>query len=149
MKWLYAQALGIWVLLAVVAIINGTLRNYTYGKYTSELTAHQISCFTGLILFATVFYLFFRLTSAEFGRTDLILIGSIWLVMTILFEFVFGHYVVGHPWERLFADYNLLKGRLWILMLLWTWLGPLLMGTIASGDLVVPFISSTKDTRWS
>lgn len=145
MKWIYLQALGIWLLLAVVAIINGSVRNFTYGKYLPDLSAHQLSCLTGFLLFAVVYYLFFSLTKAEFGKLDLLLVGSIWLIMTILFEFGFGHYVVGHSWEKLFADYNLLKGRLWILMLLWTWMGPLVMGSLINGDLTLPFLSINKE----
>jgi hypothetical protein len=29
------------------------------------------------------------------------------------FEFLVGHYVMGHPWSRLLHDYNILAGRLW------------------------------------
>jgi hypothetical protein len=137
MKWIFLQALGIWILLAVVAIINGSLRNFTYGKFMTELTAHQVSTLTLIILFGTVYFLFFKLTRAEFSRLDLFLIGSIWLGMTILFEFVFGHFVMGNPWEKLLADYNIFKGRTWILIPLWTWFGPLLMGSIATGDITL------------
>ena len=47
------------------------------------------------------------------------LIGLIWLCLTIAFEFGFGHFVVAHPWNRLFADYDLLSGRVWSVFLLW------------------------------
>jgi hypothetical protein len=39
--------------------------------------------------------------------------------MTVMFEFGFGHYVAGHPWEKLFADYNVLEGRVWSIFLVW------------------------------
>jgi hypothetical protein len=39
--------------------------------------------------------------------------------MTIIFEFGFGHFIVGHTWSRLFEDYNLLTGHVWILFLFW------------------------------
>jgi hypothetical protein len=48
-----------------------------------------------------------------------IAVGLIWLVMTVAFEFVFGHYVAGHSWERLLYDYDLPAGRLWSLVLAW------------------------------
>jgi len=57
------------------------------------------------------------------------LIGGFWLVMTILFEFVFGHYVMGHPWETLLTDYNLFKGKMWVLVLITTFLAPWTIGT--------------------
>ena len=33
------------------------------------------------------------------------------------FEFLAGHYVFGNSWERLIADYNVFRGRIWILVL--------------------------------
>ena len=42
------------------------------------------------------------------------------------FEFSFGHFVAGHSWSRLFQDYNLFAGRLWVLVLLWLTLAPYL-----------------------
>ena len=35
----------------------------------------------------------------------------------MLFELGFGHWVAGHPWSRLLADYDLLAGRIWVLVL--------------------------------
>jgi hypothetical protein len=37
----------------------------------------------------------------------------------ILRQSTYGHFVVGHPWARLFADYDLLSGRVWSVFLLW------------------------------
>jgi hypothetical protein len=147
MKTIYLQALGVWLILAVVANLNGIGRNYGYGPFMSELSAHQLSCLTGAVLFGIVMYLFFKLTRAEFSGIDLFLIGSMWLIMTIAFEFLFGHYVIGHTWERLLQDYNLLEGRLWVLILLWTWLGPLVMGSLASGDIGIMVMSVHKYTE--
>lgn len=40
-------------------------------------------------------------------------------MLTVAFEFGFGHYVAGHSWDKLLADYNLLRGRVWSLFLVW------------------------------
>ena len=45
-----------WFLLAAVGVVNGVLRQYTYGRRFPERTAHQISTvtaivFTGLLVF--------------------------------------------------------------------------------------------------
>jgi hypothetical protein len=47
-----------------------------------------------------------------------ILIGLFWVVLTLIFEFGFGRYR-GSSWPQLLEDYNLLKGPIWILILLW------------------------------
>jgi cytochrome bd-type quinol oxidase subunit 2 len=53
------------------------------------------------------------------SATQAVAIGFIWLAFTLGFEFLFGRYVVGHSWTRLFQDYNLLSGRVWPLLLAW------------------------------
>jgi hypothetical protein len=45
----------------------------------------------------------------------------------VLFEFGFGHYIAGHPWEKLVADYDVLEGRVWSLVLLAESLSPWLV----------------------
>ncbi len=55
-----------------------------------------------------------------------ITIGLIWLLLTVGFEFLFGHFIAGHSWSRLGQDYNLLAGRVWILVLLVITFAPLL-----------------------
>jgi hypothetical protein len=44
--------------------------------------------------------------------------------MTIAFEFGFGHFVAGHSWASLLADYNLFNGRVWCLFLIWMTIMP-------------------------
>jgi hypothetical protein len=47
--------------------------------------------------------------------------------MTLAFEFLFGHYVAGHSWRRLPADYDLSAGRVWVFAPLWVALAPPLL----------------------
>jgi hypothetical protein len=120
--WKYIIA---WIPMVPIAILNGALRQYGYARYMSELSAHQLSSVTAIILFGLyIWYLlrFFRPTSTS----QALAIGLVWLLMTVVFEFIFGHYVMGHPWSRLFHDYNLMDGRLWLLVLAWTTLAPYL-----------------------
>lgn len=107
-----------WFLLAVVAIANGILRELSYGRLLPERAAHQLSTalcmlFTGVVVWAVSRR--WPLTSARQAW----LLGTCWLLATIVFEFGFGHFVAGHPWSRLFADYNVLDGRVWLLFLAW------------------------------
>jgi hypothetical protein len=60
-----------------------------------------------------------------------LLIGFNWLVLTIIFEFLFGHYIMGHTWELLLHDYNILEGRFWSFVLLWTFIGPTIIYRIS------------------
>lgn len=118
-----AKYIIVWLGLVILAIINGGLRNEVYEKYVPELCAHQISTATGLLLFSV--YLWFVSSFWKIQKKqDAVIICLVWLSLTILFEFMFGHYVMGNPWPVLFHDYNIFEGRLWILVLLWTVFAP-------------------------
>ena len=113
-----------WLPMPLIGIINGSIRQFGYSKFMSELTAHQISTLTGIILFGFYVWFLSRLWRIE-SSSQALTIGVIWLSLTVAFEFVFGHYVMGYPWSRLLHDYNLLDGRLWVLVLIWITVAPL------------------------
>ena len=113
-----SKYLLVWFLLAFVAIANGMMRQYTYGRVLPELTAHQISTGTAILACTMLVWVVNRLWPIPAARQAW-LIGACWLIMTVLFEFGFGHFVAGHSWTSLFADYNIFEGRLWSLFLIW------------------------------
>ncbi|MCF8369545.1 MAG: hypothetical protein K9G76_10920 [Bacteroidales bacterium] len=112
-----------WFGLMAIAILNGMFRVMTYGRFMPEIRGHQLSTLTGIALtgfFVWKFNLYYPITSIR----ESWLIGLIWLVMTILFEFGFGHYVMHRSWEFLLRDYRLDKGRIWSIFLIWILLAP-------------------------
>lgn len=122
MKSILINVLG-WLGLLIIAVINGAVRDKVYGPHISELAAHQISCVSGILLFALFIWFFTGLFPIG-SQGEAVAIGGMWLVMTLAFEFLFFHYVGGKPWSQLLGDYNMLKGRLWVLVLLWTAVAP-------------------------
>ncbi len=112
-----------WVGMVILAIINGIIREKIYAQYMSELAAHQLSTLIAIILFGIYIYFLTGIFNIQSVKQAL-LIGGIWLTMTVIFEFVFGHFVAGHSWSRLFMDYNLFRGRVWILVLVWILVAP-------------------------
>jgi hypothetical protein len=112
-----------WFVLLAVAIMNGGLRDLTYGKYLSELHANQISCASGILLFAVVIREFVNRWPPASAR-EAWFIGAFWLVLTMAFEFLFFHYVGGHSWAELLANYDVASGRLWPLILVWVTVAP-------------------------
>lgn len=107
-----------WLVLALLGVANGILRESTYGRHLSDLTAHQFSTVTGILMSGAAIWIFHRYRPTV-SMQQAWSIGAIWLTMTVAFEFGFGHFVAGHSWQRLFADYNLLAGRVWSLFLVW------------------------------
>lgn len=119
----FATYLTFWLVLMILGVANGIVRELTYGRRLSELRAHQLSTLTGVLVMTLAVWLlslFIRPSSMEIA----LLIGLIWLALTVAFEFGFGHWVARHTWEELLADYNILEGRLWPLFLLWMLLLP-------------------------
>jgi cbb3-type cytochrome oxidase subunit 3 len=58
MKKVHKQVVGIWLILVILAVINGILRDEVYGPRMDELTAHQISTVIGIALFFVAIYVF-------------------------------------------------------------------------------------------
>lgn len=125
----FINALIPWVALVILAIINGTIRQKVLLPKVGEQKAHVIGTITFILVQFFVIYFYIQLNSITETSTLLIL-SMYWIVLTVLFEFVFGHYVMKHPWEKLFADYNILKGRLWILVLINNLVAPLISGRL-------------------
>ena len=93
-----------------------------------EQAAHVIGTLVFIaVMLLIICYFVARIRSVVQSR-DLWLIGLMWMGMTVCFEFGFFHFLAGVPWEKLLADYNILAGRLWILVLLTTLCGPVLVG---------------------
>jgi hypothetical protein len=134
MKRICVQAVGVWFVFVILAMVNGVARGLWYEPIVgNELLAHQISSVTGISLFLAAMYVFFKKTSAAYTEKDLLLIGALWLVFTSAFEFGFQHYLMGLSWSTLLQDYNILAGRLWGLVLLTIFVGPFLMGRYLLG----------------
>lgn len=64
---------------------------------------------------------------ASLSRKDLVGIGAAWMALTIAFEFLFGHYVMGASWPSLLSAYDLLEGRVWALVPLTLLVAPALL----------------------
>lgn len=104
-----------WVPMAVLAILNGTLRQLTYGKVMSTLRAHQLSAVT-LILIFFVYVWFLNSLWPLPSLTQAALVGLVWLLLTLAFEFGVGRFIVKQSWELLLQEYNIFAGNFWLLV---------------------------------
>jgi hypothetical protein len=112
----YAKALGIWSLMALLAVLNGILREKVLVPLLGQPLAELLS---GISLSLLIFLLTWlsipwlgTLASREYW-----LVGGLWLVMTLLFEFVFGRFVAGKTWDELLRAYDFTTGNLWTFVL--------------------------------
>lgn len=112
-----------WFVMLLVSVANGAIRDFTYGKYLDELMAHQLSTLSSVVLLGIVIWGFGRLYPPASGR-QATLIGLLWMFLTVAFEFLFFHYLGGHSWSVLLANYNVLEGRVWVIVLAWIVIAP-------------------------
>lgn len=118
--WKYILA---WFPMILIAIANGLFREKFLTNHFKELQAHQISTASMIVLFGFYVWILFKIWF-PISTNQTFYIGLIWLLLTVCFEFLFGHYVAGQSWNKLLLDYNFLQGRLWVLVLIWVTFAP-------------------------
>jgi hypothetical protein len=126
-RWLVA-----WVSAPVLAIVNGAAREFAYKDQVGESTANQISVAPLIALLALYFWILQRRWPLA-TRRDALSIGAIWVSLSVLFEFGWGHYVESDSWTDLLQNYDVTEGNLWLLILLWVAAGPATVRAIAPG----------------
>jgi hypothetical protein len=105
------RSLAVWLILIAAEIIHGILRGIFLVPRVGEFRSSQIGVFTGSLIILVIALALVRWIGAT--RSSVLLgIGGLWLVLTLAFEFLFGHFIAGASWERLLADYNILNGGL-------------------------------------
>jgi hypothetical protein len=116
--------LTIWFALLLVAVANGGFREALliprFGPYPGHVVSTVMLC-AGILIVTYVAVGWIHPGS----RGDAIAIGLAWLALTLAFEFGFGR-ARGKPWAELLADYDVLKGRIWALVLVTTAVAPYL-----------------------
>jgi hypothetical protein len=122
------RALAVWGLLLVLAVLNGGVRDTWLSPVLGDTIGRAISS----VLLALLILLATWLTIRWIGPTtpgQAMTVGVLWVGLTLAFEFGVGHYGSGKSWAELLADYDLLRGRIWILVLLATFVAPMLTFT--------------------
>jgi hypothetical protein len=114
---MFVRAGAVWFAIMLIAILNGAARDILLVPRLGDPVARAVSCLTLATLILIVTRVSLRWIHPA-SLDDAWTIGAMWLVMTLAFEFGAGRYLFATPWTQLLADYNLLAGRLWILVLI-------------------------------
>jgi hypothetical protein len=118
----------LWLPMIVIAFVNATLRELVITKYASPLRANQWSTIVLVFFCAIYVYYVFPFLRIDSGR-QAFLVGLIWVVLTIIFEFALGRF--SHKsWNELLIQYDVTSGNLWPLFLVCLFLMPYLCYTI-------------------
>jgi hypothetical protein len=116
------SAVSAWLLLLVIMFTNGIVRAAVLQPRLGEEPARRLATVVGVALVVAFAYAYVRRTPRRTGR-ELLLVGVVWLVLTLAFEFGMG-LVAGRSWAEMLVDYDLARGRLWPLVLVATLLAP-------------------------
>ena len=81
-----ARYLLAWFVMLLASIVNGILRDFTYGRHISELPSQQISTLTGIVMLGVLIYFYVRRWPPNSGRQALN-IGLFWVSLTIVSSF--------------------------------------------------------------
>ena len=130
----YAIALGMWLGMALIAIANGYIGNTYVAPRLGDYGNHLYKSLFFIPIIVIFAWLYANATRGEAWLTSALFVTCFWLGLTILFEFVFGHYVFGNSWEVLLADYRIWQGRLWLLVLITEAIAPVTIAWLINGD---------------
>lgn len=114
----------LWFPMLFIAVINGSARDLWYKKYIAEVAARQLSTLSLIALLGV--YIFFTIKKyPPQSEIQALLIGMLWMLLTLGFEFGFGLYR-GNQLHQLLDDYNIMKGHIWLLVPIWLVFAPYL-----------------------
>ena len=120
---LLLKSLIAWVFILCLAVANGALREAvlipSFGKSTGLVLSGVLLC----LCVAAVAYAFVRIKQ-DITVMQSVLVGALWLGLTLVFEFTFGRYIQHKSWSELLAAYTFKDGNLWLIVLLVTLIAP-------------------------
>jgi hypothetical protein len=119
------RAFLVWLIIIGVETVHGILRTLLLMPAVGDFRARQISVFTGSVLIFGVAYVFIEWIQAR-TRRELIFVGLLWVLLTVIFEVVLGRLILDLPRTRITEDYDLAQGGLLGLGLLFMAAAPIL-----------------------
>ena len=117
------KAFAIWLCILVVAIANGMFREAFLIPELGKVPGFILSGVLLSVLILAISYL----ALPWFGMwppARYLPIGFGWLLLTLIFEFAFGHFIQGKPWAQLLEAYAFKDGNIWPIVLLVTVVAP-------------------------
>lgn len=118
------RALAIWLGILLLANLNGAIREVWLIPTLGQTAGRALSTLVLSALVLVVTWLAIGWIRPATPQ-DALIIGVLWLALTLAFEFLVGHYVFRKPWAELTQDYDVTRGRIWPLVLLMVLFAPL------------------------
>jgi hypothetical protein len=128
------RAFFIWLIIVFAESLHGTLRQLFLAPLIGDFPARRIAFFTGMLLIFLIAYFFIRWIAAPTVKS-LVLVGLLWAILTLFFEFAIGFLILGYSRERMFEDYEVSRGGLMGFGLIFMAFVPLLAAKLCGLDL--------------
>ena len=116
------KSLLIWLAIIPCAILNGAFREVVINPLIGKRYAQPLSGVLLCIILFVLCWFFIPRIGRGTAKTYWI-IGLLWVVLTILFEFGFG-LLTGDTFADLIKAYDITTGNLWLLVVIFTGLAP-------------------------
>ena len=105
------KTLLIWILIACGEILNGNFRVRFLQKRFGQKRAKQMSFISGsIIIFIICWFSLPWINPSTID--DCFIIGLIWMILMACVDIYFGRYVFHYKWETILDDFDLRKGNL-------------------------------------
>ncbi len=119
------RAVAVWLVIIAAETVHGILRGLLLVPLVGDHPARQIGVLIGSLIIFAVAYLCVPWIATP-TKIQILGVGLLWVVLTILFEVVLGYFVLGLPWERITEDYDRTRGGFLEFGMLFMALSPLL-----------------------
>jgi uncharacterized protein YneF (UPF0154 family) len=117
------RSIAVWLLILILAVLNGAVRDAWLVPRLGDPLARALSSVTlSALAFLTTFATIPWIQPVTARQAWWL--GALWIVLTLAFEFLAGHYAFRRAWPDLLSDYNLRQGRIWLLVLVTTFVSP-------------------------
>lgn len=103
-KKLLLKGILFWFVLAILANLNGLIREFVYKLFLNDFWARFLNTLDLVAIIFVVTYFGFRRISKDYSKEAMLYLGIFWVILTLSFEFIFGHYVFGKSWDVLLYD---------------------------------------------
>jgi hypothetical protein len=116
-----------WLVILPVMIANGIFRELVLERWMVPMVAEILSVCLGIAIIVVMTRYLLRPLAGR-SATALVRASVTLVLLTVAFEFSFGHYVDGKSWSELLANYAIWDGRLWPVALMTLAFMPFLWG---------------------
>ncbi len=124
-----------WLVLLAVAFLNGAVRQLAYPPALGDFAARQVSTGVGAVALGIAIWLVLRrwppARAPQAWAT-----GALWAALTVAFELALVR-GGGRPWSEVLAQYQLWKGSLWPLLVLWLLVAPAALSALQRSRIAV------------